>query len=381
MDNLIRVIPFSGKPIEFDAETLKSLGTIGSLGLLGNTGKSAAANENTKTDRHLIFQPPEHGFLVGPENYIVGNVVDSILDGGLTRERLPVFFYGQSGTGKTHLIQGIFNSRRKKSVKRNRDILLTSSDFARLFTEAIEFKSTDSFRRRIRGVTMLLIDDIEQFSSKPAVQDEFQHTIDMLTANDIPVILTGKTLPKFPKQLADRIICGTTVPVVLPGFEVRKHFLSEVISALHLPISAESVDAAAKELPISIPAIYGLITRMTVEAIDAKAKPDTRYFRQFLKNNCKTTRPSIEQIAKNVAKYFAFKLSDLKGISRKKTVADARAIAVYLARKETGLPIKEIAKFFGQRDTSTIRHLIEKIESNIKTDSTLKNHIANICPK
>ncbi|MDR2642188.1 MAG: hypothetical protein LBC74_05285 [Planctomycetaceae bacterium] len=389
MDSSIHIIPFSGSPLEFKVSGGNGEGTIrqthDQLKTKIKSNKQTKEQPNTAPKNsgcgNLLLQVSDNGFLVGEENYAVERVVEMLLGGLMTREQLPVLFYGQCGTGKTHILQGILASRRKRAVKRQKDVLISASDFARFFREAIDLKATDDFRRRFREVTMLLVDDIEQFEGKSAVLEEFQHTLDVLVSSNVPVVLTSRVLPKFPQPLYDRIISGTTMPIMLPGFAVREHFIGLLMSAFRISVSDAAVLFAAKELKLSIPAIYGVIAGMVCKSMADDVKIDTSYFKQFTKNRGETNRPSIEQIVKTVAGYFSFRVADLKGESRNKTVAMARALAVYLARRESGLTLKQIAGFFGNRDQSTIRHLIEKIENAQKNDTTIKSQLIIISEK
>ncbi|MDR1484214.1 MAG: AAA family ATPase [Planctomycetaceae bacterium] len=393
MDNSIHVIPFSGEPLKFEVSGGTGESTVKRTRGQPKTKSNKQTKEQPKQSKqskeqssnsgcgNFLLRASDNGFFVGEENYAVERVVEMLLGGMMTRERLPVLFYGQSGTGKTHLLQGIFASRRKRAVKRQKDVFINASDFARFFTEAIDLKATDDFRRRFREVTMLLVDDIERMEGKAAVLEEFQHTLDVLVSGDIPVILTSRVLPKFPQPLFDRIIGGTSIPIMLPDFAVRRHFIGLLISAFRISVSDSAALFAARELALSIPAIYGVIAGMVCRAMADDVKVDTSYFKQFIKNRGETIRPTIEQIVKTVANYFSFKVSELKGGSRNKTVAMARALAVYLARRDSGLTLKQIATFFGNRDQSTIRHLIEKIENNKKNDTTIKSQITIITEK
>ncbi|MDR0391242.1 MAG: AAA family ATPase, partial [Planctomycetaceae bacterium] len=371
MGNSIHVIPFSGTPLEFDIS-----GGVGDVA--GKPTRKQSKSQSAKKSQpkkqskkfpkeqqteqsknsscgNLLLRVPDNGFLVGKENFVIERVVKMLLNGEMSREQFPILFYGQSGMGKTHLLQGIFSSRRERVLKRRKDVLISASDFARFFTEAIDLKATDDFRRRFRDVTMLLVDDIEQLANKSAtVLEEFQHTLDVLVSGGVPVVLTSRILPKFPQPLFDRIISGTVLPIMLPELAVRRHFIELLLEAFRISVSDSVVLFAARELSLSIPAIYSVIARMVCEAMANDVKIDANYFKQFIKNRGESNRPSIEFIVKTVANYFSFRVSDIKGSSRNKTVAMARAFAVYLVRRESGLTLKQIASFFGNRDQSTI---------------------------
>jgi chromosomal replication initiator protein len=179
----------------------------------------------------------------------------------------------------------------------------------------------------------------------------------------------------------DRIVGGTVLPIMLPGILVRCHFIDLLLASFRISVPDSAVLFAAKELQLSIPAIYGVIAEMVCRSMANGVKIDACYFKQFIKNRGDAKRPSIERIVKTVAGYFSFRVPDLKGESRNKTVAMARAVAVYLARRESGQTLKQIATFFGKRDQSTIRHLIEKIENAQKNDATIKSQITIITEK
>ncbi|MDR2345693.1 MAG: hypothetical protein LBE18_06470 [Planctomycetaceae bacterium] len=386
MDKSIHIIPLSGKPLEFDVSSWQDNGTSEKINkqVHGRVSKQRgvkSVKSSLSGHGNLLLQVADNGFLVGEENYAVERVINMLFDGLLVRENLPVLFYGRGGTGKTHLLQGIFDLRRKGAVKRQRDVLIKAADFARFFAEAIDLKATDDFRRRFRDVTMLLVDDIEQLEGKVVVLEEFQHTLDILIAADIPVILTSRTLPKFAPRLFDRIISGTTVPIMLPDIAVRKYFIERLLSAFRVSIADSALVYAANVLQSSIPEIYGIIAGMVCKSMIDDVKIDTSYFKQFLKGRVDKRRIPIEQIVKIVAANFSYKVAEIRGSSRNKTLAMARAIAVYFARRESGLTLKQIAKFFGNRDQATIRHLIQKIEYEQKNDNSLKLKLAAIAEK
>ncbi|MDR0392184.1 MAG: hypothetical protein LBH59_09780 [Planctomycetaceae bacterium] len=350
----IRLIPFPGKPLEY-------------------------ANSSVS---HAVFPAPQCGFMIGPENYALEPVVQWAIEGNLPRDRLPLLFYGAIGSGRSHLLQGILNAWRKNhktSSSKYHAFLLSAIDFARLFTESRDTRTTDDFRRRYRNSSLLLIDDLDQLRDKPWAQDELRHTLDALTRNGGTAVFTTTDYPEksgmFLETLTARLIGGTTVPVFLPGFAVRKRFLRELSVAFRVSLPDSALDSAAEALPISIPALYGTFAQMYFEAVVADTKIDTASWKIFLQNRLQTARPEMDMIAKKTAKHFSLKLADLRGSSRSKTTALARSIAVYLAWRQTGQQQKEIAKYFGNRDPATIRHMIERIKTGLSQDTTLRDHL------
>lgn len=357
MTNEIRVIPFPGKPLHFDS----SLTT------------------------HTLFSGPQRGFLVGPENRALEPIVRWVVEGTIQRDQLPILFYGGSGCGKTHLMNGLFEAwqkNRPKSKPTRRAVLLSSADFLRHFSEALSTRTTDDFRRRYREASLLLIDDIDLFGDKPWAQDELQHTLDALAVRGGIVVLSSRTFPLdgklFSETLTARLFGGTTLPILMPGEEVRTRFLAELSSAFHLSLSESTLRTLARSLPVSLPALYGTFARMVFEATDAQRTVDAAFVKCFLRNRPGEDRPTMEEIVRRTARHFSLKVVDLRGMSRNKSVALARSVAVYLARRIAGKEIKEIASYFGKRDPSTIRHLIDRIARDLSQDPVLRDHLFRI---
>jgi chromosomal replication initiator protein len=322
--------------------------------------------------------------MIGPENYVLEPVVQWAVEGNLPRDRLPLLFYGAVGSGRSHLLQGILDAWRKNhrtstSTSKRLAFLLPAVDFARSFTESLDTRTTDDFRRRYREAALLLIDDLDQLQDKHWAQEELRHTLDALVHNGGMAVFATTGYPgesgTFSETLASRLIGGTTIPVFLPGLAVRKRFLRELSGAFRVQLPDFLLDSIAEALPISIPALYGTFAQMYFEAVAAGTKIDAASWKLFLQNRLQTVRPGVDSIAKRTAKHFSLKLTDLRGSSRSKTTALARSIAVYLAWRQTGQQQKEIAKYFGNRDPATIRHMIERIKTGLSEDTALRDHL------
>jgi chromosomal replication initiator protein len=354
--NEVQIIPFSGRSLEFEHETL------------GNVRSPAS----------------EHGFLLGQENGILEPLIQEIIDGTMTPERQPILLYGALGTGRTHLLKGILETWRKNQTNetnRRQSYYSTCADFARQFTDAIGTRTTSDFRRRYLRAKLILLDDLEQLLGKPAAQMELRLLLDdftgiiVLTAQSLPSNMeTGKT-PPLSTDLAVRIYSGTTIPILPPGEAVRSRFLQDLASALRIPYTDTLLNTVARELTGTIPKLYGIIAQKYVEAKAADEPLDFSFWQQFSKKQKKNSTQDLTEITKRTAAYFSLKLNDLKGQSRSKTVVLARSLAVYLAKSQLRLTFKEMGHFFGKRDPSTIRHLFEKVQDNLQTDMELRDHL------
>ena len=297
---------------------------------------------------------------------------------------MPLTFFGPSGCGKTHLLQGIDDAWRKsrRSGRKKRSYYLRVADFARQFAEAIDTRTVDEFRRCHRESALLILDDLGVLTEKPAAQEELLFTLDALIADGCTVLFSDSQFPgesgRYSERLTARLLGGLTVPIALPGPAVRLRFLQELSAAFRCSLPPTALEFAAKELRLSIPALHGTFVQMFFEAKVEGAKLDTARLKAFLARRRTETQPTVAEIAKKTAKHFALKLADLRGTSRTKTIARARSVAVYLAREITGLSLKDVGKYFGGRDHTTIRHLAENVESAIASDADLRNAVLKL---
>jgi chromosomal replication initiator protein len=354
--NAVQIIPFSGRPLDFEAEEG------------GNF--------------HFSFS--EHGYLLGQENRILEPLIQEIVDGKIPPERLPVLIYGTLGTGRTHLLKGLLETWRKNQTNetvRRQGYYLTCSDFYRQYTEAVATRMTEEFRRRFHRAKLILFDDLEQLVGKPSAQGELRRLLDDFTGI---MVITAQTLPSdwetngaksLSRDLTERIQAGTTIPLFPPGEAVRQRFLRDLASALRIPFTESLLNVAIKDLPGTIPLLYAAVVQKHVEAKSANEPADTDFWLKFSYRRQPSQAKSMTEIAKQTALYFSLKLNDLKGGSRCKTVALARCLAVYLVKTQLHLTFKEIGHFFGKRDPSTVRHLFEKVQQNLQTDTELRDHL------
>ena len=355
----VQIIPLSGRPLEFD-----SAGTAS-----------------------IRFPLPEYGFLLGQENEILEPLLQEIIDGKLPPERQPVLLYGMPGSGRTHLLKGMLNAWRKNQTSnavRQQAYYSTCADFYRHFTDSVTTRTTNEFRRRCLRAKLILLDDLEQLLGKPAAQTELRLLLDEFAAGDGIIVLTAQTLPNdlqtgkaeyLAAELAVRIQGGTTLPIFPPGGAVRYRFLRDLALAFQIPIDESALKTAAQELTGTIPQLYAAVAQKYAETRMTREPPTAAFWLQFSRKQQAGNPQNLPDIAKRTATYFSLKLNDLKGESRCKTVALARCLAVYLARTQLRLTFKEIGHFFGKRDSSTVRHLFQKVQSGVQMDAVMRDHL------
>lgn len=292
----------------------------------------------------------------------------------------PLFIYGHSGLGKTHLLYAVMNYM-KKNHPGLKIVYKKSETFINELIEAIANHQTAPFKEKYRTADVLLIDDIQFIAGKESTQEEFFHTFSALYESEKQIILTSDRPPMEIKPLTDRLRTrfegGLLADVQPPSFELRTAIIRKKSEDMGLSIPNSLIDYMAERLNNNIRQIEGVLkklyavfsltgTEVTKEAIDqiiSIVDPGN------IPNDTK-----IERILSAVSKKYGVSVEDIKSKKKTDSVANARHTSIYIIRQLTDLSLKEIGKIFG-RDHSTIISSINKIEINIKT---IRNYESDI---
>ncbi|MGI5861357.1 MAG: chromosomal replication initiator protein DnaA [Myxococcales bacterium] len=291
----------------------------------------------------------------------------------------PLFIYGGTGLGKTHLLHAIGNRLLQLDPSR-RIIYLSSEQFLNEYILFVRENRMPEFRRKYRDeCDCLLIDDIQFLSSKESTQEEFFHTFNALYSLGKPVAITSDTIPAEIPGIADRLrtrfASGLTADIQEPDYETRVAILKKKAEGLGLslpdPVAhyiASVVQKNVRELQMALNRVFAhhSLTGQPL-TVDLAA--------HILKNVLPASRPlEIEEVQKEVAKYYNISLEDLRGPRRQKQLVRARHVAVFLCRKLTGNSFPEIGARF-KRDHSTVISSCEKVEKEMGSDLQLKKEI------
>ena len=295
----------------------------------------------------------------------------------------PLFIYGNSGLGKTHLLYAVINHIKKNHPKLN-IVYKKSEDFINELISAIQKGDTQSFKNKYRTADVLLIDDIQFIAGKDSTQEEFFHTFSTLYEAGKQIILTSDRPPKEIKPLEDRLRTrfegGLLADVQKPSFELRTAIIRKKAAIMNINLSDELVNYLAERLQHDIRQIEGALKRLnavysltgqdiTKEAIDQVIS--------IIDPGNIPIEAMIEKILTATAKYYGVTVEDIKSKKKSDSVANARHIAVYIVRKITELPFKKIGEIVG-RDHSTVMSSINKVEIYIKTKKNIDSDIKKI---
>ena len=295
----------------------------------------------------------------------------------------PLFIYGHSGLGKTHLLYAVINHL-KENHPRLKIVYKKSEDFINELINAISHAETAAFKEKYRTADVLLIDDIQFIAGKVSTQEEFFHTFSALYEADKQIILTSDRPPKDIKPHEDRLRTrfegGLLADVQPPSFELRTAIIRKKADSVGILISNEMVEYMAERLQNNIRQIEGVIKRLYA-LYSLSGTPVTResidQVISIIDPGNIPTDALIEKILTVVASNYGVTVESLKSKKKTDTIANARHVAVYIIRKLTNLSLKSIGAIFG-RDHATILASINKVETNIKTVNNAASDIKKL---
>lgn len=294
----------------------------------------------------------------------------------------PLLIYGGVGLGKTHLMESIGNAIYKEKGDSVKICYVTAENFTNEFTFSIKDKTTEKFKSKYRNLDVLLLDDIHFLQDKEATQEELFHTFEALYNAKKQMVFTCDRpiteLKGIEDRLSTRFRRGMCIDLTPPNYETRRAILQKKLSLLGKPIPSDVVDYIAKNVQTNVRDLESCLNKMIGYA-ELLQKPLTIEIAQKELRDT-FSQPSsgsigIETIQKVVADHWNISLSDIKSKKRNKKFVIPRQIAIYIARLLTEYSFPELGNEFGGRDHTTAMHSYEKVEEQLKTDSSLDTTI------
>ena len=328
-------------------------------------------------------------FVVGESNKMAYAAARAVADGASDHYN-PLFIYGDSGLGKTHLIYAIAHQ-----IRANRPsakiIYIKGDDFINEFIELIRAGRGSEFRAKYRDADLLLVDDVQFVAGKEQVQNEFFHTFNTLYEAGRQIVLTSDRPPKEMTQLEDRLRTrfewGLMVDVEPPDYETRLAIIRNKAAMLSINLPDRISSMIAENITANVRQIEGVLNKILAYS-DLMGVMDEEAIMKALEDVVKNSNeyiPTAESIIDYIAKYFQLEPEALQGQSRGRDVVNARQIAMYLIRRLTKLSMKDIGKAFGGRDHTTVLYSLDKVEAQMRSDpafaETVKEITTNINAK
>lgn len=271
----------------------------------------------------------------------------------------PLFIYGGTGTGKTHLLEAMYTETRRSHGDKN-VMYLTCEAFTNYFTSAIGSKTVPSFRQRFRNVEVLLIDNIEFLDNKRATQEEFLHTISQVIDHGGQVVISSdrhpRLLTKHREELTTRFMSGLVCRIESPDENTRYKLAKALTAGMKAVFCDDAIEYVVRKCRRNVRELQGALNQLDGRfALDGR-RITLSIARDVLGEMAEESRKlvRISDVEKIVCEVFGVTVADLRSSSRRRSVALPRAIAMYLARRVTKSAYREIGMYFGGRDHSTV---------------------------
>ncbi|WP_433530584.1 chromosomal replication initiator protein DnaA [Micromonospora sp. CA-263727] len=374
-----------------DQHVIRALPTDG--GTDSGPGRSGA-DHRPRDDRRLPTGADSGGNRLNPkymfETFVIGSsnrfahAASVAVAESPAKAYNPLFIYGSSGLGKTHLLHAI--GHYATTLGNARSVRYVSTEeFTNDFINSLRDDKTSAFQRRYRDVDILLIDDIQFLENRERTQEEFFHTFNTLHNANKQIVITSDRSPKQLATLEDRLRTrfewGLLADIQPPDLETRIAILQKKAAQERLYAPPDVLEFIASRVSNSIRELEGALIRVTAFASLTRSNVELSLAEEVLRDFIPDgAGPEItaDQIMVSTADYFGVSLEDLRGHSRSRVLVNARQVAMYLCRELTDLSLPRIGQAFGGRDHTTVMHADRKIRQQMAERRSLYNQIAEL---
>ncbi len=296
----------------------------------------------------------------------------------------PLFIYGHSGLGKTHLLMAIMNEIKQNNP--NADIIYTSGE---LFTNELVYyignHNTYAFHEKYRKCDVLLVDDIQFIARAETTQEEFFHTFNALTSNDKQVVLTSDRPPRemmtLEERLRTRFEMGLIADIQPPTLETRMAIVKKKSDDLRLELGDDVIKFIADNIKKNIRQLEGAVKKIKAYQDMEGSKPTIAVAKKAISDIINDNQPlpvTVENIIGEVSRTFDVTPADIRSDKRSSNISLARQVAIYIVDQVTGLPLKAIGNEFGNKHHSTIIYALKEIKNKLEKDIALKATVDDI---
>jgi len=341
-----------------------------------NQSMSNSSGESTILNQSYTFE----SFVVGNSNKMAYTASKAVADKPGVQYN-PLFLYGGTGLGKTHLLQAIGND----AIEKDKNVIyVTVEQFMNDFLFSMKNKNLEHFKSKYRQCDLLLIDDVQFLSGKETTQEEFFHTFNELHNANKQIVLTSDKLPSqiagLEERLKSRFEHGLKSHIQLPELETKIAIIEKKSELNGIHLTKDIVNYIATNLGNSIREIEGVLIQINANANLIGGDINIELVQRVLKDQIKETKENIRllDIINVVSNELNIKPSDLKSSKRTKNVVDGRRTVIYLARELTHNSMPDIAKFLGMKDHSSVSKNISKANELIETDENFRLKLENL---
>lgn len=322
-------------------------------------------------------------FIVGPSNKFA-HAASLAVAANPSGAYNPLFIYGASGLGKTHLLYAICNEIGKNKAGTN-IIYVKGEEFTNELINAISHEKAQDFHEKYRHADVLLVDDIQFIGGKESTQEEFFHTFNSLYHAGKQIVLTSDRPPKEIKTLEERLRTrfewGLLADVQPPDFETRIAIIRRKAELLQIEIPDEVAEYIANRLKNNIRQLEGAVKKLKAYKLLAGTPPTISTAQNAIRDILNDDQPvpvTVERIIGEVSRTFSVSAQDIRSNKRAAQISSARQVSIYVVREITQMSMSAIGEEFGGRDHSTIVYAIQQVEKNMKSDSRYRETVEDI---
>ena len=322
-------------------------------------------------------------FIVGPSNNFAHAAAMAVANNP-AKVYNPLFIYGDSGLGKTHLMLAVGNTIKKNNPGAN-IVYVKGEEFANDMITSIQNGTTAQFRDNYRLADVLLIDDIQFIGGKEATQDEFFHTFESLFISGKQIVITSDRPPKEIKTLEDRLRTrfesGLLADIKPPNFETRVAIINRKANQLGLTSPDNVTEFIANRIKSNVRQLEGAVKKLNAFKMLDGVNPTVAVAQHAIKDILSDSQPvsvTVDKILAEVARTYSVTVEDIKSKKKTAAISNARQIAAYITRRETELSHAEIGEILGGRHYSTIIYSFNTIEGELQTNRSLQSTIEDI---
>jgi chromosomal replication initiator protein len=345
--------------------------------------QAAVPSFSSRSDTRLNPKYTFDNFVIGQSNRFAHAAAVAVAEAP-AKAYNPLFIYGDSGLGKTHLLHAI-GDYAISMYAGVRVRYVSSEEFTNDFINSIANNRGAAFQARYRDVDILLIDDIQFLQGRAETQEAFFHTFNTLHDHDKQVVITSDVAPKlltgFEDRMRSRFEWGLITDVQAPDLETRIAILRKKAQSERLQIPDEVLEYIATVVSSNIRELEGALIRVSAFASLNRSSLDITLAQTVLRDIIDQTETNVispTDIINATAAYFKLSVDDLYGSSRSQAVATARQIAMYLCRERTSLSLPKIGQLFGGRDHTTVMYAYKKISDLMKERRSIFNQVSEI---
>jgi len=320
-------------------------------------------------------------FVVGPFNELAHAASQAVMKSpGLAYN--PLFIYGDTGRGKTHLMQAVGNYI-KNTHPSKKVFYVTSERFAIDYMNSLQSGKANQFKEKYRKYDVLIMDDVQFFSSKEKSQEEFFHLFNTLHENNKQLICSSDKhpnhIPDLEERIKSRFAAGMIVDIPAPDHESRMAILRSKALLHNLTLSNETVEFLAQSVDGNIRELEGILNSISIQTTLRGRELNLIEIKNIIKNSAKPKKNvSVKDVIRVVSDFYNIQENYIYEKTRKKEVVKPRQVIMYILREDLNISYPSIGEKLGGRDHTTVIHSCEKIKEDIKTNQNLVQELSHI---